>query len=109
MNTIERIKELMKNKNITVNELLQKTSIKRSTFYYILSNEENLKKTNIETLRAIAIALNVSLDFLINGKQTDEAIPEDIQGMFRQVKDFSVEDRKALARIIGKMSKHLNE
>ncbi|MDR1906494.1 MAG: helix-turn-helix domain-containing protein [Clostridiales bacterium] len=68
MNTvIDRIKKAMSEKNITMNVLVEKTNLKRSTLYYILEDEENIKKTKIETLFAIASALDVSIDYIMYG------------------------------------------
>lgn len=65
---LERILELMAAQNINKNKLATLANLPRTTIYSALSNEDNCKKAKLETMRAIAEALNTTLDFIMSGR-----------------------------------------
>lgn len=65
---LERILMLMQEKKINKNRLAIMSNLPRTTIYSALLNEDNCKKTKLETMRAIAKALNTTLDFIMTGQ-----------------------------------------
>lgn len=64
---LERIMHLMEQLGITKNKLAIMSGLSRTTVYHALSCEENCRKTQLETMRPIAAALNTTLDYIIKG------------------------------------------
>ncbi len=77
MGLIDRIVTKMQQLNITKAELQKKSGLKKSTFYNIFDKKTNTEKIKLETIRAIAIALNTTLDFLIYGTPENVSINND--------------------------------
>lgn len=73
---LERILDLMQVQKINKNKLAIMAGLPRTTIYSALSNEENCKKTKLETMRAIANALNTTLDFIMTGKDFQTVVGE---------------------------------
>ncbi|MFR1531996.1 MAG: helix-turn-helix domain-containing protein [Christensenellales bacterium] len=75
---LDRVLFLMQQLNINKNQLAKMCDLPRTTIYSALSSEENLQNTKLETLRAIARALQISLDYIIYGKTDDlNNVPSD--------------------------------
>lgn len=75
---LDRVLFLMQQLNINKNQLAKMCDLPRTTIYSALSSEENLQNTKLETLRAIARALQTSLDYIIYGKTDDlNNVPSD--------------------------------
>lgn len=67
MSIINRITARMIEIGITKAELQKRSNLKRSTFYNIFDPKTNENKLALETIRAVAIALDTNIDYLING------------------------------------------
>ena len=75
---LDRVLFLMQQLNINKNQLAKMCDLPRTTIYSALSSEENLQNTKLETQRAIARALQISLDYIIYGKTDDlNNVPSD--------------------------------
>lgn len=68
---LERILYLMRELDINKNQLAKMCNLPRTTIYTALASEENVQKTKLETLRAIAGAMQISLDYIIYGNTDD--------------------------------------
>lgn len=117
--------ELLKEKNINVNELARKTGISPSTLYSIIRRDN--MKVDLDVLIKIARELNVTVDYFYDKSQSrqgyylDPAAAKmaqelyDNPGMrilFDAAKNVSAEDLKAAAELIGRMKKkeeHIDE
>lgn len=64
-----RILKLLKEKNMTKADLLKMSNLKKSTLYNVFDEKTDIGNVNLETLKSIANALNVSLDLLVSGKE----------------------------------------
>lgn len=73
MNLIDRINQILKEKNISKADLYRMTGLKKSTLYNVFDKKTNPDKIKLDTIKAIASALNVTVDYLMFGK-TDTAI-----------------------------------
>ncbi|UOC07197.1 helix-turn-helix domain-containing protein [Lactobacillus johnsonii] len=81
---MNRIKELRKEKGLTLDEIQSKTGINRSTY----NNYENGKtEPKPETWQALADYFNVSVPYL-QGKIFKEDLSDEAQEMFEDVQDY---------------------
>lgn len=81
---MNRIKELRKEKGLTLDEIQSKTGINRSTY----NNYENGKtEPKPETWQALADYFNVSVPYL-QGKIFKEDLDDEAQEMFEDVQDY---------------------
>lgn len=71
---LERILNLMKEQGINKNKLAKLASLPATTIYSALSNEENLQKSKLETVKAIAYALSTTLDYIVTGKSEKQLL-----------------------------------
>ena len=110
--------ELLKEKNINVNELARKTGISPSTLYSIIRRDN--MKVDLDVLIKIARELNVTVDYFYDKSQSSQGYylnPEaakmaqelyDNPGMrilFDAAKNVSAEDLKLAAEIVARMKK----
>lgn len=65
----DRILTLLQEKNISKAELQKLSGLKKSTLYNVFDKKTNTDNLNLETLKSIAKALNVTIDYLIYGKE----------------------------------------
>ena len=82
MDIINRIKERMDYKNMTILDVIEKSRLKRSTVYYILESEENALKCKVENLIAISNALDCNLDYITKGILSKEQVNSNIQTLY---------------------------
>lgn len=110
---LERILELMKKQNINKNKLANLSKIPRTTIYSALSNEENCKKTKLETMRPIAEALGTTLDYIISGDE-GQTLQEDFspntiisigRNGQRTIYEISDEDAELVDAFLKKLKK----
>lgn len=66
---LERIFRVMSEKKINKSLLAKMCGMNKSTIYTCLLSEENAQKAKLETIRAIADALGISLDYLMTGQE----------------------------------------
>lgn len=78
MELINRILAVMQERNLSKADLHRLSGLKKSTFYNIFDEKTNPSKIQLDTIRAIADALNTSLDYLMTGKES-----QTITGSFR--------------------------
>lgn len=97
---LEKIKEMMKEQNITMNDLVKKTGIKQSTLYYIFDNEENFLKTKLENMISIYDCINITkssyTDLLAN------YVIEELMKQHPDAKKFITENQVALCQLTKK-------
>lgn len=62
-----RILDILKNKKMTKADLFRNTNLKRSTLYNVFDEKTNPNNLNLETVKEIAHALNVSVEYLVYG------------------------------------------
>ncbi len=70
MELINRILALMQEQNLSKADLHRLSGLKKSTFYNVFDEKTNPSKIQLDTIRAIADALNTSLDYLMTGKDS---------------------------------------
>ena len=70
MELIDRILALMQEQNLSKADLHRLSGLKKSTFYNVFDEKTNPSKIQLDTIRAIADALNTSLDYLMTGKDS---------------------------------------
>lgn len=70
MELINRILALMQEQNLSKADLHRLSVLKKSTFYNVFDEKTNPSKIQLDTIRAIADALNTSLDYLMTGKDS---------------------------------------
>ena len=70
MELINRILALMQEQNLSKADLHRLSGLKKSTFYNVFDEKTNPSKIQLGTIRAIADALNTSLDYLMTGKDS---------------------------------------
>lgn len=70
MELIDRILLLMQQQNLSKADLHRLSGLKKSTFYNVFDEKTNPAKIQLETIRAIADALNTTLDYLMTGRDT---------------------------------------
>lgn len=70
MELINRILVLMQEQNLSKADLHRLSGLKKSTFYNVFDEKTNPSKIQLDTIRAIADALNTSLDYLMTGKDS---------------------------------------
>lgn len=70
MDLINRILTLMQEQNLSKADLHRLSGLKKSTFYNVFDEKTNPSKIQLDTIRAIADALNTSLDYLMTGKES---------------------------------------
>ncbi len=86
MTMIDRILEKMDEKNYKKADLCRITGINTSTIYNIFDSKTNPNKIKINTIQAIAKALDTTVDFLVYG--TIESVESSIsifEDMFEQL------------------------
>ena len=102
MNIGQKIKQLRKEKDLTLDQLAQMTGVAKATLSRI---ENSVVGGNLATLRKIAEALHISMDSLITeGKtetQRDEDDPKLLLAAVRK-------DLEVIAERIKKICKRLN-
>lgn len=76
---IDKIKALMDENKIEMNDLIEKTNIKRSTLYYLLDSEENLKNAKFDSILKISKALNVTVDCLLQSDKLTASMQDKIE------------------------------
>ena len=71
---IERLNAVMLDRGMTKTQLAKYCGIPKTTLYNIMASEENAQKAKLETMRPIAAALGITLDYLIygNAKNIDD-------------------------------------
>lgn len=88
METIgDRVRNLRIKKNLTQNELAKKLHINQSVLHRIEKNTRKLKDYEIENL---SIIFNVSVDYLINGKEEDTEEDELIKLLIQKTIDRKI-------------------
>lgn len=112
MTTIERILELMKEQKVTKYELHKLTGISRSTIYSIFDKKTNVENVKIDHIRAIAKALNTTIDYLTYGKEGENLEARQYNRIIietefseRIVYNVSLEQIKAITTILNEMEK----
>lgn len=81
---MNRLKELRKEKGLTLDEIQSKTGINRGTY----NNYENgTTEPKLETWQALADFFNVSVPYL-QGKIFKEDLDDEAQEMFEDVQDY---------------------
>lgn len=73
MNLIDRITQLMIEKNISKADLYRLTGLKKSTLYNIFDKKTNTDKVKLDTIKAIAKALDTTVDYLMFGNVRNES------------------------------------
>lgn len=112
MNTIERITKLMEQKGITKYQLHKLTGIGRSTIYSIFDPKTNIENVKLDHIRAIANALETTMDFFVYGEKTENqearkfnTITIQTELNDRVVYNLSLDKIQALIAIIQTMEK----
>lgn len=82
MNIGERIKQLRKEKNLTLRELAKKADISIS---FLSDIENGRSKPSLERLKAIAEALDTTVSYLL-GENPEPFIPEDYSKKYKVTK-----------------------
>ena len=102
MNIGQKIKELRKEKDLTLDQLAQMTGVAKATLSRI---ENSVVGGNLATLRKIAEALHVSLDSLIaEGKAETPAGEADPKLLLAAVR----KDLEVIAERVKKICRRLN-
>lgn len=103
MNTLDRIKSLCGRNGITIAELERRANVGNGTirrWSTILPSGDKLQR--------VARYLNVSIDYLINGEESNED-DEEIRAIARNMKNLSHDKRKLLNDLIKTMSDSADE
>lgn len=99
---MERLKELRKEKGISLKELGSIVGVAEST----MSLYENGKRQpDYETLLRLAEYFGVTVDYLLRGETGNERLPEELVILNRKAKHWSAEKRQKLldmARVMFK-------
>lgn len=111
MTAIDRILKLLQEQKITKYELHKLSGIKRSTIYSIFDPKTSIDNVKSEHIKAIAKALNVSVDYLMEGEEftykpmdntnTVSIVLEDVGTLTYH---FSPEKLKAIIAILNNMT-----
>jgi len=97
-----RIKQLRKERNMTLEQLADATGSAKS-YIWELENRET-QNPSADKLSKIAKALGVTSDYLLEGDVEQQAAAED-KAFFRQYTDLPIETRKTIremAKLLGK-------
>lgn len=73
----EKLLQLLNERNMSKADLLRLSNLKKSTFYNIFDEKTDENNLNLDTVKELAKALNVSLDYLIDDEST-EPLPSNI-------------------------------
>jgi transcriptional regulator with XRE-family HTH domain len=92
MDIYERIKELCKNEGISVKTMTEKLGIVYSSYY---SSQQAKRFPNVSDLVSIAKYFNVSLDYLITGKDSTNDFCE-FWPLLTKLKSLSNEQKSLL-------------
>lgn len=65
----DRVLMLMKEKGLNKKELAALSGLKQSTLYSVFSKRIKADNVTVDTIRALANALGVTMDYLIEGKE----------------------------------------
>jgi len=93
----ERILKLLDERGLTKSDLLKLTGLKKSTLYYLFSDINHMENIQLETLRPIATALGVSLDFIATGKEPSMEPQEAEKPYMLELFDSLSEENKRVA------------
>ena len=112
MSVVENFKNKMKEQNITMNDLVRATGIKKSTLYYLLESDKHLSKTKTDNYLAIAdYILNKKCDMVIgcniphpNYKRASIATNKFLEEYGEMIQKLSKQDLDILALIIKSMA-----
>lgn len=104
MDLKERIQELCKRKNISMNQLEQELGFGKGYISKLGKSTPNATK-----IQQIARFLDVTVDYLISGKEDSErsdfqSLPLDIRAIARGAQDLSPSKRELLLKLIQSMS-----
>ena len=95
MNTLDRIKLICNQKDFTIADLERRADIGNGT---IRRWGDTLPAA--DKLQRVARCLNVSIDYLINGGETEE-----VMGLARDMNDLNDSDQEILKALINTMRK----
>lgn len=99
---MEKLKELRKEKGISLKELGSIIGVAEST----MSLYENGKRQpDYETLLKLAEYFGVTVDYLLRGENESERLPEELVILNRNAKKMSPENRKKLLEMAKVMFK----
>lgn len=99
---MEKLKELRKEKGISLKELGAEMGVAEST----MSLYENGKRQpDYETLLKLAEYFGVTVDYLLRGNNDEERLPEELVILNRNAKKMSPENRKKLLEMARVMFK----
>lgn len=113
MELIDRILMLMQKQNLSKADLHRLSGLKKSTFYNLFDEKTNPDKIQLDTIRAIADALNTTLDYLMTGKDTQtvmgsfsaHTIISIGRGGKRTIYNMSDEDAAIVDNLLERLSK----
>jgi transcriptional regulator with XRE-family HTH domain len=109
MDLKERIQELCKRKNISMNQLEQELGFGKGYISKLGKSTPNATK-----IQQIAQYLDVTVDYLMRGKDDSErndiySLPSDIRAIARGAQDLSPSKRELLLKLIQSMSDSADE
>lgn len=108
MNIGNRIKEIRESKEISQRELAKKIKVKQST---ISNYEKGVREPSLENIILIAKELDVSLDYLLTGKEKEIRLSKEeyvfFSELFKLIKDNAKNFTSFEDRII-RQEDHLN-
>ena len=104
MGFLENLKAELEFQDITVKELSARTNIPKTSLDNYFSGHKSIPKA--DTAVKIAMALGVSVEFLVTGKDEPckQLLPADFQEIVNYVKRLSPEDRtiiRTLAKLLA--------
>jgi transcriptional regulator with XRE-family HTH domain len=97
MNVGERIKELRSKKGWTQTDLANQVGI---TYVQVGRYEKQKAKPSSQVLQKIATALDTTIDFLMNGSSTEQAIDtindKELLVLFSEIENLSDQDKEMI-------------
>ncbi len=98
----ERIKELLKERDMSVLELCEKTKVSKAQMNRYINHGKNPQG---DILNKIATSLNTSVDYLLNGKTDEKAKATlknaELLNQFKAVEAMSEKDRNIISELIS--------